>query len=119
MIHHVSIPAGEPRRVASVLAELISGRVFPYPGRIAGAFMTVSDDEHGSMIEVFPHHIVLQPGEHGTPMRPTKHGSLGYTPFHLLLSVRIDSSAVERIGVHEGWRTGMFGRGSGQAPSIP
>ncbi len=38
MIHHVSIPAREPQRVAEVLAELMNGRCIPF-GPLEGAFM--------------------------------------------------------------------------------
>ena len=42
MIHHVSIPAREPQRVAEVLAELMGGKCFPF-GPLEGAFMAASD----------------------------------------------------------------------------
>ncbi len=32
MIHHVSIPARDPRRVSAVLAELMGGKSYPFPG---------------------------------------------------------------------------------------
>ena len=35
MIHHISISARDPEHVAAVLAELMDGRVFPFPGRIS------------------------------------------------------------------------------------
>ena len=38
MIHHVSIPAREPRHVAEVLAELMGGKHHPF-GPLEGAFM--------------------------------------------------------------------------------
>ena len=44
MIHHVSIAAREPQRVAEVLAELMNGKCFPF-GPLEGAFMAVSGDE--------------------------------------------------------------------------
>jgi hypothetical protein len=116
MIHHVSISAREPKRVATVLAELMKGRVFPFPGRIAGAFMTVSGDEHGSMIEVFPVHIALQPGGNDLPVCPTDYPNPYYTPFHLLLSIPVDGATAERIGAREGWHVGRFGRGSPGEP---
>ena len=53
MIHHVSLPAREPQRVAEVLAELMGGRCFPF-GPLEGAFMATSGDAHGTMIEVYP-----------------------------------------------------------------
>ena len=51
MIHHVSIPAQNPRHVAEVLAELMGGQCHPF-GPLEGAFMASSGDAHGSMIEV-------------------------------------------------------------------
>ena len=59
MIHHVSIPACEPRHVAEVLAELMRGKCHPF-GPLEGAFMATSGDEHGSMIEVYPERATLE-----------------------------------------------------------
>jgi hypothetical protein len=117
MIHHVSIPASEPAAVAEALAELMRGRVFPFPGPVPGAFMAVSGDEHGTMIEVYPEGSVLRPGsgeeevklESGTP-------APGHA-FHLLLSVPADQDTVERIGQRMGWRAQLCGRGApGEEP---
>ena len=58
MIHHVSIPAQEPRHVAEVLAELMGGKCFPF-GPLDGAFMAASGDAHGTMIEVYPERATL------------------------------------------------------------
>ena len=111
MIHHISISARDPKHVADVLAELMNGRTYPFPGGVADSFMAVSGDEHGSMIEVYPENVTLLPGE--------GEQQAGYVPFHLLLSVPIDRAAVERIGEREGWRTRYFGRGApGQPPAF-
>ena len=59
MIHHVSIPAREPQRVATVLAELMNGKCFPF-GPLEGAYMAASGDEHGTMIEVYPEQATLE-----------------------------------------------------------
>ena len=59
MIHHVSIPAKDPKHVADVLAELMHGRAYPFPGSIANSFMAVSGDAHGTMIEVYPETLAL------------------------------------------------------------
>lgn len=116
MIHHVSIPAREPRRVAEVLAELMGGQCQPF-GPLEGAYMATSGDEHGSMIEVYPDETLLtfEDGdeqvffEKSTPPRSW--------PFHVLLSVALDEATVHRIGQREGWRAKTFGRGApGQAP---
>ena len=58
MIHHVSIPAREPRHVAEVLAELMGGKCHPF-GPLEGAFMATSGDAHGTMIEVYPERATL------------------------------------------------------------
>ena len=59
MIHHVSIPAREPQHVATVLAELMGGKCFPF-GPLEGAYMAASGDEHGTMIEVYPEQATLE-----------------------------------------------------------
>jgi hypothetical protein len=117
MIHHVSIPAREPRHVAEVLAELMGGRCYPF-GPLAGAFMAVTGDSHGSMIEVYPEASGLSPGASENAVKFVENDRVPRTwPFHLLLSVRLDQGAIERIGEREGWRTKRFGRGMpGQKP---
>ena len=117
MIHHVSIPARDPRRVAEVLAELMAGQCHPF-GPLEGAFMAASGDRHGSMIEVYPERATLDIppnddqvvfGENAAPPRSW--------PFHVLLSVPRKLEEIERIGEREGWRAKTFGRGmQGQAP---
>jgi len=111
MIHHVSIPAREPRRVAEVLSELMGGQCFPF-GPLEGAFMATSGDAHGTMIEVYPERATLEIpenddqvvfGENAVPP--------GTWPFHVLVSVPLDREDVERIRAREGWRAKTFGRG--------
>src|SRR4051812_15576468 len=62
MIHHVSFSARNPKHVAEVLAELMCGRAYPFLGPIPDSWMAVSGDECGTMIEVFPEDITLEPG---------------------------------------------------------
>ena len=54
MIHHVSIPAENPRHVSDVLAEVMGGRSYPFPGGFKNSFMAVSGDPRGTAIEVYP-----------------------------------------------------------------
>ena len=58
MIHHVSIAAREPQHVAEILAELMTGKCFPF-GPLEGAFMAVSGDANGTMFEVYPERTTL------------------------------------------------------------
>lgn len=119
MIHHVSISARDPKHVADVLAEVMSGRAYPFPGGVADSFMAVSGDENGTMIEVYPESVALAPGEADDKQVRCTSVTPGYVPFHLLLSVPLDRATVERIGAREGWRTRYFGRGApGQPPAF-
>jgi hypothetical protein len=108
MIHHISIPANDPRHVADVLAELMDGRSYPFPGGVPDSFMAVSGDRHGTMIEVYPADMTLAP--EGTPERkPGQKAQRG--PFHVLLSVPLSREEIETIGNREGWTTRFCGRG--------
>src|SRR5205085_12007616 len=112
MIRHVSIPASNPRHVATVLAELMQGRVYPFPGPVPGAFMAVAGDAHGTQIEVYPEDAAAAPGEGGAPgafqANPTPPQ---YWPFHLLLSVPLAETAIQAIGDREDCHTRRFSRG--------
>ncbi len=120
MIHHISIPARDPKRVAAVLAELMSGRAYPFTGPLPGAYMAVSGDSHGTMIEVYPEDVVLQPGEGEQQVafiRGT--GAFQGGAFHLFLSTPLSKDEVQAIGDREQWRTRYFGRARpGQPPAF-
>src|SRR5579862_4898464 len=109
MIHHVSIPARNPRHVAEVLAEVMGGRCVPF-GPLEGAFMAASSD--GSMIEVYPDRATLDIPANDDQVVFGENQSPPQTwPFHILLSVPMSREDVERIGAREGWRAKTFGRG--------
>lgn len=117
MIHHFSIPALDPVTVARVLADLMGGRAYRFPGPLPGAAMAVSGDRHGTMIEIYPDSVVMAPGEGEGPIAyrvaPAGHRHVG---FHALLSVPHDRATIERIGEAAGWRTKFFSRA---APGLP
>ncbi len=119
MIHHVSISARNPKHVAEVLAELMCGRAYSFPGGIPDSWMAVSGDECGTMVEVYPDDIALEPGrtdDEQVVARRTDAAPASF-PFHFLLSVPVDHGTIERIGKREGWRTKLYGRGApGQTP---
>ena len=117
MIHHVSISASDPKHVSDVLAEVMGGRNYPFPGGFKDSWMAVSGDPHGTAIEVYPNGLLLRP-DGDSAVRPEQVAPQdGYVPFHLLLSVPIDQAAIERIGEREGWLTRLCHRGPpGQKP---
>ncbi|HEY3920188.1 MAG TPA: hypothetical protein VGL83_20525 [Stellaceae bacterium] len=98
MIHHASLPARDPRRVATVLAELLGGRAYRFP-LLEGAFQVVSGDADGTMIEIYPAGVQLEPESGFVQAGQTA----AYHPFHLLLSVPLAAAEIERIGTREGW----------------
>jgi hypothetical protein len=118
MIHHVSIPAERPEHVAAVLAELMGGRAFPFPGPLRGAFVAVSGDAHGTTVEVYPANTVIEPGKGEAPGGFAERETGAYGAFHFLLSVKLELEEIERIGAREGWRTKLFGRGAPNAKPV-
>jgi catechol 2,3-dioxygenase-like lactoylglutathione lyase family enzyme len=52
-IHHFTVPAHDPKRVADVLAECLGARVVPMP-HPHGSLLVYADDTDGSAIEVWP-----------------------------------------------------------------
>src|SRR5262249_39955161 len=113
MIHHVSIPARDPEHVARVLAELLAGYHGPFIGPIPGAWVVYQEDQVGSGIEVYKEGTELVPGSDDDQgfARPGEPPRL--SPFHALVSTKVDRTTIERIGFREGWRTRHFWRGPG------
>jgi hypothetical protein len=105
LIHHVSIGVREPERVAKVLAELLQGYAGPFLGPIPGSWVAYAEDEHGTGIEVYPERTALVPGAGDNEVAIKEQDAPAHEAFHVLLSVKADRAAIERIGAREGWRT--------------
>jgi len=119
VIHHFSIPARDPAAVARVLAELIGGRAYRFPGPLPGAAMAVSGDRHGTMIEIYPEGVVMAPGEGEEAVAyRAEPGARPREAFHALLSVPHGRAAIERIGTAAGWRTRFFNRAAPGRPPV-
>ena len=111
MIHHLSIAARNPQRVAGVLAELMGGKAVPFPPN-PGSFFALQLDEHGSGVEVYPAGTELRPGGSdggGFVKKPA--AERGYGPTHFALSVASAADAVEAIAAREGWQCFRCNRG--------
>ncbi|MEY2598923.1 MAG: hypothetical protein RLZZ142_1182 [Verrucomicrobiota bacterium] len=112
MIHHVSIPAENPYRVAQVLAELLDGTLTafgPYPN----AFIAWSHDDPGTAIEVMPAgtELIPHPGEGQAQFRHHPRSS-HFTATHLALSVSRSEDEILALAHREGWRALRLSRGS-------
>jgi hypothetical protein len=51
MILHASLTVDTPRNAAETLAELMGGEAFPFPGLGADAWIAMSGDDHGTLVE--------------------------------------------------------------------
>ncbi len=67
-IHHFTIPAHDPERVARVLAEILGGRVIPIP-HPHGTLLVYGGDSDGSAIEVWPAGTRGEVGAHELEVR--------------------------------------------------
>jgi hypothetical protein len=110
MIHHISISANDPLRVARVLAELFQGELVPFPSH-ADSYVAVAFDPHGTIVEVHPHGTELVPG---TENKGVQHvHNLNYsshTATHAAISVPVSEAQIREIAAREGWRMGVFRR---------
>jgi hypothetical protein len=110
MIHHISMAARDPGRVAGVLAELLGGFAMPFPPN-PGSFIAIGRDGKGTGVEVHPQGTVLQPGD----ARGARFGALetppAYSPVHMALSVDLEEAEVRAIAKREGWTCHHCDRG--------
>jgi hypothetical protein len=104
MIHHISIPAQNPRHVAEVLAEVWNGKAAPFPP-IPGSYIVFRGDEYGSAVEVFPLGTELVPGDGDEQAGfVQKASSSQFIATHAAISVPASQEQIEEIGRREGWR---------------
>jgi hypothetical protein len=110
MIHHISIAAQEPQRVAGALAELLGGFVIPFPPN-PGSFMAIGRDGHGTGVEVHPADVVLELGDARGAQFGRVAASSPFSPVHMALSVDCDEAAVRALAEREGWEIRLCSRG--------
>ncbi len=105
MIHHLSIAARDPQRVADALAEMMGGQGGQGFPPNPGSFFALQLDENGSGVEVYPAGTLLEPGgEVGAGFAKTGPRD-GYRSTHFALSVKTDADkVVTAIAKREGWQ---------------
>ncbi len=109
MIFHFSIAADDPKRTATMLAELWSGKAFPFPVLGQGSWVAHADDGRGSSIEVYPRDVALYYGERFGDLRPEAVPRNG--PFHAAVATPLGIDEVEEIGRRYGCKTRICQRG--------
>ena len=112
MLFHASIDAQDPRRVASVLAEIWRGTVLPFPV-VPGSCIVLAGDERRSAIEIHTAGRVLIPGDDEAESLDAFEGPRA-TATHLAIGVSCSVAELERIAAREWWlcrtceRGGLF-----------
>ncbi|MBD3887208.1 hypothetical protein IFO70_37075 [Phormidium tenue FACHB-886] len=111
MIHHISIAANNPLRVAQVLAELLNGKAVPFASS-PGSYVALAFDAYGTLIEVHPRGLELQPGNGKDAVQHRMNPySSAYTATHAAISVLVSETEIRSIAAREGWRVERYKRG--------
>ena len=101
-IHHFTVPAREPERVARVLAELLGARVIPLP-HPRGTLLVYAGDSDGSAIEVWPAEMRADLGAH--ELRPSDLPLPESWPHHAYVTTdAADSDQILAVFAREGWK---------------
>jgi len=111
VIHHLSIPASDPRHVVDVLVELLGGVVTefgPYPD----SWIAWAGDEAGTAIEVYPVGTEMFP-PNGPQQAQFRHdpGATPFTATHATVSVERTEAEILDLAEREGWRAIRLPRG--------
>jgi hypothetical protein len=109
MIFHISISADDPKRTATMLAELWRGEAFPFPMVAKGSWVAYAGDDRRSAVEVYPRDVAMYPTDRAAEERyePTsRHG-----PFHAAIATPLNIEEVEEIGRRYGCHTSLCQRG--------
>lgn len=104
MIHHISIPAENPFKVAQVLSELWNGQVAPfYP--YTSSYVVFKLDDRGTLIEIYPLGTELFPGTGDDQVSFTENPrSSAYSATHAAISTVASEEEIIAIANREGWR---------------
>lgn len=102
MIHHISIDARDPLRVAKVLAEILDGKAYKF--LTPGSFTVMSFDDYGTCIVVFKQGDVWTPGINTETAKVMETTSTDLVATHAAISVPTTQQQIEQIGKREGWR---------------
>lgn len=111
MIHHISIPAQNPLRVAKVIAELFDrGYCAPFPSH-PGSYVAFAGDEYGTLVEVYPLGTEMIPGKDSEAIQYRENPSSQYIATHVAISIPLEQSQIESIAEREQWRCVRCSRG--------
>ena len=111
MIHHISLPAKKPSKVAKALVRLFQGELTDFTS-LKNAYMFWLGDEYGTAIEIYPHDVTLRPGNSKQPCRFKYNDDSRYNAVHVALSCDLNTDEIAKIADDFGWHSAEFSRGS-------
>jgi len=109
MIFHFSIAADDPKRTATMLAELWRGEAFYFPMVGEGSWVAHAGDDRRSTIEVYPRDLALFPAEGQGEQRSepvSRHGA-----FHAAVATPLSIEEVHEISRRYGCHAVLCQRG--------
>jgi hypothetical protein len=109
MIFHISIAADDPKRTATMLAELWRGEAFPFPMVAKGSWVAYAGDDRRSGIEVYPRNVAMYPTERAAEEKYERVSRNG--PFHAAVATPLGIDEVLEIGRKYGCHTSVCQRG--------
>lgn len=112
MIHHISLDARNPLRVANALAEILKGKTYKF--LVSGSYIAMSFDDYGTHIVVFQEGDVWALGTDAEAAQVMQTAPTNLVAFHAAISVPTSQQQIEQIGRREGWR--VLTRKQGDAP---
>lgn len=111
MIHHISIDARNPLRVASVLAEIWNGKVYKF--FVPGSYIALPFDNYGTHIVVFKQGDVWTPGADAGSAQVLQSAPTNFVSSHAAISVPTSQRQIEQIAQRERWRVLTRKQGDG------
>lgn len=102
-IHHFTIPARDPQRVARVLAELLGAKVFPN-AHPPGSLVVYAGDEDGTAIEVWPAATRGAPGQHEIGPRADLALPEAWPHHAYVSSEACTAEQILKVFAREGWK---------------
>ena len=110
MIFHFSISADDPKRTATMFAELWRGQALYFPMVGKGSWIAHAGDDRRTTIEVYPRDLAFYPNESGEGHQRnepvSRHG-----PFHAAVGTPLSIEEVEEIGRRYACHTILCNRG--------
>jgi len=116
MIHHLSLAARDPQRVATAIAAIWRGQALPFPPVASGSWVAMAGDARSTTIEVYPFGSELRPTDGPADARAeTNPAAPAFTATHAAIASPLTEAEVFALAARQGWlakyckRAGKFG----------